>query len=218
MGKKVCIINSNSNYSSMFLERGWELVPSIDQADLVQFTGGEDVTPSLYGEHPHPYTFSSSHRDGVEQFLFHECVHGNIPMAGICRGGQFLHVMNGGSMYQHSEGHGCVGLHKAFDVLHSNSLQVSSTHHQIMRRPEMDWDKFNILMYAPKDECVKLETVNGKGEVEEIDVPKEGTLEALHYPETRSLCFQPHPELNIEGIEDCRNLYFRYVNELLMEN
>jgi len=39
-------------------------------------------------------------------------------------------------------------------------------------------------------------------------------VEAVFYPETRSLCYQPHPEYLSPG-EDCQEVYFDYIKQHL---
>jgi len=100
--KKVLIVGGDSIIANMFSKRGWDVTtntldPSID---LVQFTGGEDVTPSLYGEQAHAATSCNPARDDREAKIFLSFKN-KVPMAGICRGAQFLNVMNKGSMWQH---------------------------------------------------------------------------------------------------------------------
>jgi gamma-glutamyl-gamma-aminobutyrate hydrolase PuuD len=52
----VCIVNSGPEYKYMFESEGWEVTDYIQAADLVQFTGGEDVHPSWYDQTKHPKT------------------------------------------------------------------------------------------------------------------------------------------------------------------
>ncbi|UCW44423.1 hypothetical protein [Pseudomonas phage PPAT] len=56
----------------MFGKMGWEVVGIKDffNADLIQFTGGSDVTPMLYGESLHPKTYCSQRRDLEEAGYF----------------------------------------------------------------------------------------------------------------------------------------------------
>src|SRR5690606_36449796 len=72
--------------------------------DLICFTGGADVSAELYGEE-NTYSFCDPERDEEERIIYDMALAHGIPMVGICRGGQFLNVMNGGKMIQHIEGH-----------------------------------------------------------------------------------------------------------------
>ena len=185
---KVYIINSNRQYDTMFTNRGFELVGSVKEADLVQFTGGEDVTPHLYGQSKHPRTFCNPERDVYEMGLYHQALSLGKRMAGICRGGQFLHIMTGGSMYQHIEGH--TRDHDIF--VDGESYRVTSTHHQGMV------PNHNTVVVADA-------TINGiTKEIQEIGIASilDTTFGNYDY---NVLMYQPHPEFD-EG--ECQDLYF----------
>lgn len=60
-------------------------VDKVEDAELVIFTGGEDVTPSLYGCRKHPSTYSNAVRDLEEKEIFNMIKPNQIAL-GICRG------------------------------------------------------------------------------------------------------------------------------------
>ncbi len=200
--KTVYIVGNDYTISTMFLRRGWRLVDYIDEKiDLIQFTGGEDVDPSYYGEARHPMTRSNPKRDAAEAAVFNEWK-GKVYMAGICRGGQFLNVMNGGKMWQHVNHHAIMGTHAATDLNTGEVIQVTSTHHQMMSPSETA----DVWLTASEstEKHTAMATYTGK------NFPD---YEAIHYPLTRSLCFQPHPEyVNIN--HPCQNLYFDYLEKM----
>ena len=72
-----------------------------DDVELVVFTGGADVDPSLYRETMEVRTHSDLARDLFEKMFYKACRTYVVPMVGICRGAQFLTVMNGGKLKQH---------------------------------------------------------------------------------------------------------------------
>jgi gamma-glutamyl-gamma-aminobutyrate hydrolase PuuD len=191
---KVYIEGGQANYNEMWRRFGWAIVGDMFDADVIQFTGGSDVSPHYYGEAAHPHAQVNLDRDARCKILFNMAKRREIPMAGICRGGQFLNVMNGGSMFQHCDGHGIYGTHKATILATGSEVDVTSTHHQIMRPNR---DKAIILMEANP----KLSTFKEHMSVDEptdkwyvSDKQEEDDIEAVFYPDTMSLCFQPHPE------------------------
>ena len=209
---KVFIVGSNAQYDNMFADEGWEVVLTMDDADLVQFTGGEDVTPFLYSEPVHKRTYYNENRDYFELDLFETCVKEGKKMAGICRGGQFLNVANGGKMWQHVNNHGLHGTHPAVNVLDGVTYQVTSTHHQMMRPAKQGM----VLLVAKNIASIKEHMINDKGVIKTVVVTpghKEHDVEAVYYPRTKSLCFQPHPEMS--GGKGCRGLYFHYLSKYL---
>lgn len=201
--KKVAVVGSDFGIRNMFLRRGWELTELVGgpTPDLIQFTGGEDVDPSFYKHSRHPSTYSNPRRDAFEASIFNNYV-GKVPMAGICRGGQFLNVMSGGVMYQHVDRHG--GSHIATDVASGKELMVTSTHHQMM----LPSREAVILLTA------KLSTVRWAEETAFEREPDQPDIEAVYYPHTNCLCFQPHPEY-VELGHPCQDLYFDYLQQHL---
>jgi gamma-glutamyl-gamma-aminobutyrate hydrolase PuuD len=181
--KKVFIVEGHYAYAQLFIGLGCAITHAIDDADLVCFTGGADVTPAMYGDFQHKYTTNSFRRDEAESRVFHECIRLNKPMVGICRGGQFLNVMSGGRMYQHVERH--TAPHEITDLETGDVIFVSSTHHQMM-------------MPSKKGLLVASSQLGGArewydGEVFKRDISKED-IEVVYYEHTNCLCFQPHPE------------------------
>jgi hypothetical protein len=184
--KKVYIVNGSGAYASMFLKAGFTVLASLDAdiPDLVCFTGGEDVTPQLYGEDKHPSTYNSLARDTQERVLFKEFGIAEIPMVGICRGGQFLNVMNGGKMYQHVSNH--TRSHVLTDLISKEKVFVTSTHHQMMRKGPT-----GILIATAEEKGFKQHMENGIIKTVDVDEPD---TEVVFYPHTQCLCYQPHPE------------------------
>lgn len=185
---KVFIVFSSPEYANMFIRAGWDIAKTIEEADLVQFTGGADVSPELYGE-KNAHSYVSVDRDLSDLCAFRQALALGKPMAGICRGGQFLNVMSGGKMVQHVEGHANGKMHKAEGIVYPclNKIDVTSTHHQMM----VPGINATVLMVA--------------------DIVGYADTEAVFYPNTMALCFQPHPEF--PGADECRKVYFNYLNE-----
>ena len=79
-------------------------VKNIDQAltcDGILFTGGSDITPSLYGEEKDKNCGKTNFkRDEIEAEIFKAFYRTEKPVFGICRGMQFINVCLGGSIYQ----------------------------------------------------------------------------------------------------------------------
>ncbi len=118
-------------FPALFARSGCLKADTPEQADLVVFTGGADVDPQLYGEVPHPSVHCDPERDSEEMDLFLLCKSQGIPMLGVCRGAQFLHVMHGGKLYQDVDEH--VGDHRMFDIRAKEWIEkVSSVHHQMV--------------------------------------------------------------------------------------
>lgn len=183
---KVLIVSGSPAYRKMWEKLGATITDNIQEAELIQFTGGEDVSPFLYGETKHRTTGSNAGRDIYEAGIFAIASRIEIPMAGICRGGQFLNVMSGGRMYQDVDGHTIYGTHACTDVTTGEIHQVTSTHHQMMVPSSRG------VLLAEAAQASRLETDSRVYNL----LAKGGDTEAVFYPHTNCLCFQPHPEFN----------------------
>jgi carbamoylphosphate synthase small subunit len=193
-------------YRTLFNNLGHEIVEDINDAELLCFTGGADVSPELYGESKHPHTSTNPQRDEDEQVFYKFALNKRIPMVGICRGAQFLHVMNGCKLWQHVDHHAIGGTHEATDEQTGDVVHVTSTHHQMM---SYDFGVGELVCTAK--ESVRKENMRyGKlnSVLSHIDV------EVVWHGNTKCLCFQPHPELR--GA-DSTYLYFKNLMERYYE-
>ncbi|MFD1705626.1 gamma-glutamyl-gamma-aminobutyrate hydrolase family protein [Siminovitchia sediminis] len=74
----------------------------LDSLDGLIVIGGNDVTPELYGQEPHPETVQTDKlRDETELALIRAALDQSLPILGICRGLQLLNVALGGTLLQH---------------------------------------------------------------------------------------------------------------------
>lgn len=196
----------HNDIEKMFISSGFGLEEDFEKADLVVFSGGSDVHPSLYGEKPIPGCYTNERRDTYEKAIYEKCLELEKPMFGICRGLQFLHVMNGGKLYQDVTGH-AGGSHGIIDLDSNERVQsASSIHHQMCIYSEdidmqltavADWSKSSHYKTDGSNLIPgfgKFTTVNNGV----TDIKINGSVlevEAAVYPKT--LCFgvQGHPEI-----------------------
>lgn len=200
---KVYIAHPSHAYVEMFTQRGFEVVNSVEEAEFVQFTGGADVSPELYGEEPHHQTFSDWRRDADDLVVYRRALNRKLPMAGICRGAQFLHVVSGGKLWQHVNGHAVPQGHMAKCHVTGREIPVTSTHHQMLRLTGFE----RLLLegvrthHTYKEDALESHT--------DVITEVEAVLHGGNI-----LCYQPHPEMCRMNSE-CQELYFYYLKELL---
>jgi GMP synthase-like glutamine amidotransferase len=151
---------------------------------LVLFTGGADVSPTLYDESsPRKMCGSDLNRDRVEIRIFKHAINNNIKIAGICRGMQFINVMAEGRMFHHVSSH--AGSIHDIQVANGEVLEVNSLHHQMcIPGPTtvlVGWAKPSIseIYYGNRDEQVSF---NGK-EAEIIITPHQNACGVQYHPE-----------------------------------
>jgi len=144
------------------IEHGMDVAEALRGAGGLLLTGGDDVSPSRYGEAVHPATVEvAPERDEFEIALVKEARRIGLPIFAICRGVQVLNVAFGGTLVQDipsqiesAQPHSFkVPPHKPFDYAHdvwvednsllsklmaerlngSDSCAVNSRHHQAVK-------------------------------------------------------------------------------------
>lgn len=196
--------------ASLFLRRGFKGTRDLTMADVVVFTGGADISPSLYNEGFHGTFSTNKVRDDLEVATFQSALNWEIPMIGICRGAQLLNVLNGGSLWQDVDNH--TANHEVLDVRTEEIFTVTSTHHQQMR-PNNKTATMIAVANTPK--------LGGRGSLSTRKRAQAGTFvpalgdvdpEVVWYERNKCLCFQPHPEY--PGSTQTETYFWNLVDEL----
>lgn len=186
MKKKIYVEGADYSYVNNWLSY-FELTKYSD-AEVVLFTGGEDVNPAIYGEKSNDTTYSNPARDEREIRRFVQAVQDGKFLLGICRGSQFLTAMNGGRLIQNVSNHGGVN-HR---IEHKDgTCYISSTHHQMMYPFDMKKNDYELIAWASP----KRSLIYENGDNVNMTLP-EGFVEPeiVWYPKTNSLAIQGHPE------------------------
>lgn len=203
------------NYGNWILG---EQVTNLKDADLVIFTGGEDVTPALYNEPIGKRTLCNYYRDKYERSFFKQAKSLKKKLLGICRGSQFLCVMSGGKLVQHQLNK----YHYHWMLTTENKRVVtSSTHHQAQHPWNLKPDEFRVLAWTINISPFHLngrekEIINGK-------VEEDKEIEVAFYPKTQALCIQGHPEMMFPDMNSDKDIkdgiiYFRDLVDKLMND
>ncbi len=200
--RKIYVVGNSLSYP------GWMeglITKKLENADLVVFTGGEDVDPSFYTDFKHPSTFSNVRRDLLEEEEFLEARKLGKKCIGICRGSQFLCVMNGGQLVQDQPNPKGRHLIKTYD---GKEIEITSTHHQAAFPFNLDESDYKILGWTNEL------PYHEDGQRKELAPPKE--CEIVFYPKTDCLGIQGHPEMMRESHETIT--YLRNMLNEFMEN
>lgn len=185
--KKIFVVGLAKQYSNWIKDH--ILVDNLEDADIVIFTGGEDVDPSLYDCEKHYSTMSNIKRDLEEKEIF-EKIHPDQFCIGICRGSQFLCVMNGGLLIQNVNRHAMFGTHQII-CRRDDSVRydITSTHHQMQYPFNLPSSDYNVLYYSSRrSECYEGDNIEYP--------PCEPEIVLYHkknYP--KCLAIQGHPEI-----------------------
>lgn len=126
----------------------------VSACDGFLFTGGQDVSPELYGEERLPQCGECCpERDKMEKVLLEAALAADKPVLGICRGIQFLNAALGGTLYQDLPSQlktrtehrqkppydnpvheVCLEAGTAlYDLLGTRKIRVNSCHHQAIK-------------------------------------------------------------------------------------
>lgn len=172
---------------------GLEEVHDIDDdPDVIIFLGGTDINPHLYGEKPLGTTQKPNvDRDAKEVYDYNMGLDLGAINIGVCRGAQFLNVMNGGKLWQHVTDH--QGRHpvnlRGPDKYQNYIQTLSSDHHQLIIPPRNGNEKHNpFTIVAEASVKPKYWFNNSK----ERNIPRI-EVEGIWFPNTQSLGVQWHP-------------------------
>lgn len=191
-GKKALILNGAffASIVTMFAEAGFERATTVDDADVVVFTGGVDVDPEYYGAERHKMTQTpNKDRDFYEKAVYEEALEQGKIMFGICRGFQFLAVMNGGTLWQDVDGHAGPD-HDIYDCEGDVIVTATSYHHQMVALDA----KMEVLAVCPNQISRRFESDTMKltiGAQNDCEVE----IEAAYWKDTKCLGVQGHPEV-----------------------
>ena len=181
-------------------------IHDLDGIDFLIFWGGADVSPELFGEE-NVRSFPDLERDRREVPIYREALLRHIPMLGICRGAQFLCVMNGGRLWQHVDNH---GRSHPITTSEGEEFVVTSTHHQMMRPDGMIHE---LLGWSSKVLSVIKEDDQGQhSTLLEFDLLLDREPEVVYFPVSNCLCVQGHPEYLLQS-----SPFTLYVRNLIKE-
>lgn len=207
--RTVYIVGSGGGTYANWMEA--ERTNRIEDATFVVFTGGEDVTPHLYGERAHPTTFYSYDRDVYESRMFAKALVLGKPMVGICRGCQFLTVMSGGKLVQDQPNPQFIHQIETYD---GETIYMSSTHHQAAYPWKMPKEDFKIIAWT----SAMLPYHWGSEDGEELVlgvVDEDKEVESVFYPKTKCLGIQGHPEMIYDETDPKRMRTITWCRRLL---
>lgn len=178
------------------------------QWDAFLFTGGQDVSPAVYGQQALPVCGERCYlRDDMERTLLSLALERDKPVFGICRGIQLINAALGGTLYQDlpTQAASDVEHHQAppydrpvhqvtlvegtplYALLDKRVLSVNSYHHQAVRE------------LAPGLRAMAYST--------------DGLVEAVYAPEKKYLwAVQWHPEFSFRTDPDNKKLFQSFVN------
>ncbi|MFN8509075.1 MAG: gamma-glutamyl-gamma-aminobutyrate hydrolase family protein [Deinococcaceae bacterium] len=162
----------------------------VSHIDGLVLTGGADVAPWHYGKEPRRGLGElDTSRDEFEMALYRAARTRGIPILGICRGMQYINVLEGGTLYQHLPDFG-------FWVDHSPKSPPPTLSHTVQLDPA------STLGQAYGTEHVRVNSHHHQGiehlapNLSAVGHAPDGLIEAFEAPGL--LGVQWHPELIFE--------------------
>lgn len=178
--------NVKKTFYHLFDQILWYEGQKITADDTLLLEGGTDVNPQYYYEARGLHTDEpDKRRDSLESFVWNTFNKAGAGSIGVCRGSQFLCVLNNGRLVQHVTGHG--GNHPV-ELLDGTRIEVTSTHHQMMYVTKESHGK----ILAKADPNRSKWYFNGSNQ--NIVMPDSIEPEIVWFPKTKSLAIQGHPE------------------------
>lgn len=191
-----------SDYISSVIECGAlpVLIPPLEDKEKLEhilagidgiiMTGGDDISPEMYGEKNKGFSRNTSRiRDEAELYILGRALESGCPVLGICRGFQLINVYFGGTLYQDLETQFRIGINhrnlfmtpedlhhevrieentQLFEVIRCERFMVNSRHHQGIKEP-------------------------GQGLVQSAH-SSDGIIEGIEHPGMNIIAVQWHPE------------------------
>lgn len=178
-----------------------------DTCDGFLLTGGQDVSPALYGAAPAPACGETCPaRDAMETKLLALALEQDKPVLGICRGIQFLNVYLGGTLYQDlPTEHPSAAEHNQkppYDVpVHSVTLTAGSPLWALL-------GKDTLAVNSLHHQAIKTLAPG----LAAMAVSEDGLTEAVCLPDKRFVwAVQWHPEFSFPVNADSRKIFAAFV-------
>ena len=179
----------------------------VSLCDGFLFTGGQDVSPELYGEKSRAACGEiCENRDAFEQRLFAQALEQDKPMLGICRGIQFFNACLGGTLYQD------LPTEYPSEVAHVMRPPYDQTVHSVALLPGTPLSALlgmaELGVNSYHHQAIKI-LAPGLGEMARSE---DGLVEAVYLPDkTFVRAVQWHPEFSFRTDENSRKIFSAFV-------
>lgn len=171
------------------------------------FTGGQDVSPELYGEEVLPECGECSpERDAMERILLEKILMSGKPLLGICRGIQLLNAALGGTLYQDlpAQHPGEINHHMTppYDrTVHKVTLSPSAPLYEILGAGEIAVNSYHHQAVKELAKALEVSAVSEDGLVEGVYMPDKKFVMAVQW----------HPEFSYLKDENARKIFEAFV-------
>lgn len=175
----------------------------VSACDGFLLTGGQDVSPELYGEEKLPQCGECSpERDRMERILLQDALRADKPLLGICRGIQFLNAALGGTLYQDIPAQVRTGTEHhqmpPYDIpVHEVCVKEGTALHELLGKTRLKVNSYH--HQAIKELSPQLHV---------MAVSEDGLIEGVYMPDRRFVwAVQWHPEFSYRTDPDSRKIF-----------
>ena len=183
------------------------LYRAMDVCSGFLLTGGQDVSPQLYGDRPLPQCGEvSPERDAMETMLLQKALESDKAVLGICRGIQFLNVYCGGTLWQDLQ------TQRPSDTEHHMSPPYGRTVHRVSIAPDTKlYQIFGCTELAVNSYHHQAIKELGSG-LQAAAVSEDGLIEGVVMPLHRFVCaVQWHPEFASPDDATAQKLFAAFI-------
>lgn len=180
----------------------------LDTVDGILLTGGQDVSPEIYGEEKLDSSVACYEaRDSMEKELLGQALEKDIPILGICRGIQFLNAYLGGSLYQDlGKQHPSETEHHQkppYDVpVHEVNIIEESGLHKLIQSDRISVNSYHHQAVKEVADSLKVMAVSEDGLTEAVELPGKRFVWALQW----------HPEFSYKKDDNSRLIFKEFVS------
>lgn len=187
-----------------------ELSRLVELCDGILFTGGHDVSPSLYDEAPlNDSVLPEPKRDIMEQIVLRLALAKRKSILGICRGLQFINVYFGGTLYQ--------DLDTQFGqrVNHRQKAPYDVPCHNVRVDKDSPLGKCLEKEVIPVNSCHHQGIKTLANSLMRMAESEDGLVEAFYAPEEHFLwAVQWHPEFNFRVDENSKRIFEAFAESM----
>lgn len=179
--------------------------------DGILLTGGQDITPQIYGEEKLPECGTPCDaRDIMDTMFLLQALQQDKPILGICRGIQLLNVALGGTLYQD------IPSQKPSGIKHQQKPPYDQPVHEVMVFPG---SPLNVLL---KQDKLAVNSYHHQGIKDLAEgllpmaVAPDGLVEAVVLPDTKFVwAIQWHPEF-MRDAESSKKIFSAFVTACML--
>lgn len=173
-------------------------------------TGGQDVSPSLYGEERSPLCGEVSfERDVMDSYILKRAVNEDKPIFGICRGIQLMNAALGGTLYQDlpTERPSAVEHHMSppYDrAAHSVNILSDSALRGVLGKEKIGVNSYHHQAVKTLAPVLRAAAVSEDGIIEAVEMPSARFFMGVQW----------HPEFSYKTDENSRKIVRAFVESV----